>query len=295
MSLADGRGDVPGVGELEQKLQIKPGQSVAVVNAPPESRLRLLRTAGSNPDQADVVIGFAVRPADLTWLRPVYAAACAGRLAWVIYPNPGQPGIDLHRDWLIRALRRQYGVETVQDVKINSSWSALRLRPAEDDHHPDSSPAKQGQQVSHEDNDQTPDDATGDTTFLSYAHFLGELDALAAGAAEAGVADVEGLPSGSAVLVVKRGPNAGSRFLLDQTVTSAGRHPDSDIYLDDLTVSRRHAEFRRENGQFQIVDLGSLNGTYVNREPVASAVLANGDEIQIGKFRLVFLTKPTTG
>ena len=102
------------------------------------------------------------------------------------------------------------------------------------------------------------------------------------------------MPSGSAVLVVKRGPNAGSRFLLDQPVTSAGRHPNSDIFLDDVTVSRRHAEFRRENDEFRIVDIGSLNGTYVNREPVASAVLANGDEIQIGKFRLVFLPRPTT-
>ena len=105
-----------------------------------------------------------------------------------------------------------------------------------------------------------------------------------------------GLPSrsGSAVLVVKRGPNAGSRFPLDQPVTSAGRHPNSDIFLDDVTVSRRHAEFRRENDEFRIVDIGSLIGTYVNREPVASAVLANGDEIQIGKFRLVFLTRPTS-
>jgi pSer/pThr/pTyr-binding forkhead associated (FHA) protein len=102
------------------------------------------------------------------------------------------------------------------------------------------------------------------------------------------------LPSGSAVLVVKRGPNAGSRFLLDQPVTSAGRHPNSDIFLDDVTVSRRHAEFRSENNEFRIVDIGSLNGTYVNREPVASAVLAKGDEIQISKFRLVFLTRPMT-
>ena len=107
--------------------------------------------------------------------------------------------------------------------------------------------------------------------------------------------EVEGLPSGSALLVVKRGPNAGSRFLLDQPVTSAGRHPDSDIFLDEVTVSRRHAEFRRDNGEFQIVDISSLNGTYVNRKPVASAMLANGDEIQIGKFRLVFLITPTTG
>jgi pSer/pThr/pTyr-binding forkhead associated (FHA) protein len=149
--------------------------------------------------------------------------------------------------------------------------------------------------VSHKNNDQTSDEATRDTTFLSYADLLGELDASAAGAAEAGVGEVEGLPSGSALLVVKRGPNAGSRFLLDQPVTSAGRGPGCDIFLDDLTVSRRHAEFRRDNGEFQIVDISSLNGTYVNGKPVASAMLANGDEIQIGKFRLVVLIRPTTG
>ena len=89
-----------------------------------------------------------------------------------------------------------------------------------------------------------------------------------------------------------RGPNAGSQFLLDQPVTSAGRHPDSDIFLDDVTVSGHHVEFRLENGQFLLVDLDSLNNTYVNHEPVDSAVLADGDEIQIGKFRLVFLTRP---
>ena len=106
---------------------------------------------------------------------------------------------------------------------------------------------------------------------------------------------VDGLPSGSAVVVVKRGPNAGSRFRLDQPVTTAARHPATDILLDDGTVTRRHAEFRLENGEFSVVDIGSLNGTYLNRKPVQSAELANGDEIQIGKYRLVFLTRPTTG
>ncbi|GAA1258975.1 FHA domain-containing protein [Pseudonocardia aurantiaca] len=106
------------------------------------------------------------------------------------------------------------------------------------------------------------------------------------------VSGVDALPAGSALLVVKRGPNAGSRFLLDRASTSAGRHPDSDIFLDDVTVSRRHAEFRNDAGEFVVVDVGSLNGTYVNREPVDTAVLANGDEVQIGKFRLVFLTGP---
>jgi pSer/pThr/pTyr-binding forkhead associated (FHA) protein len=96
------------------------------------------------------------------------------------------------------------------------------------------------------------------------------------------------------LLVVRRGPNAGSRFVLEQDVTRAGRHPASDIFLDDITVSRRHAEFRRENGIFRIVDAGSLNGTYINRQPVESAaLLANLDKIQIGKFRLVFFTAPT--
>ena len=105
---------------------------------------------------------------------------------------------------------------------------------------------------------------------------------------------VEGLPRGAALLVVKRGPNAGSRFLLDRPVTSAGRHADSDIVLDDITVSQHHAEFRRENSKFQVVDVDSFDGTYVNCELVDSAVLTNGDEIQMGKFRLVFLTAPTT-
>src|SRR4029077_6432032 len=140
--------------------------------------------------------------------------------------------------------------------------------------------------------DQASDEVTVETTSVFRADFLNELDAPAAAGTEGAVSGVEGLPVGSALLVVKRGPNAGSRFLLDQPTTSAGRHPDSDIFLDDVTVSRRHAEFRLENAEFQVVDVGSLNGTYVNREPVDSAVLANGDEIQIGKFRLVFLTAP---
>jgi len=101
---------------------------------------------------------------------------------------------------------------------------------------------------------------------------------------------VDALTPGSALLVVKRGPNAGSRFLLDQDVTTAGRHPDSDIFLDDVTVSRRHAEFRREGSGYTVHDVGSLNGTYVNREPIDAASLSGGDEVQIGKFRLVYLT-----
>jgi hypothetical protein len=106
--------------------------------------------------------------------------------------------------------------------------------------------------------------------------------------------DLDDIPPGG-IMIVTRGPNAGSSFTLDHEVTTAGRHPDSDIFLDDVTVSRRHAEFRLETDEFHVVDVGSLNGTYVNREPVDSAVLANGDEVQIGKFRLVFLTGPKGG
>ena len=99
------------------------------------------------------------------------------------------------------------------------------------------------------------------------------------------------LPAGSALLVVVRGPNAGSRFLLDDDFTSTGRHPDSDIFLDDVTVSRRHAEFYRQGERFTVRDVGSLNGTYVNRERIEEAELFGGDEVQIGKFRLLFLTR----
>ena len=102
-------------------------------------------------------------------------------------------------------------------------------------------------------------------------------------------AAVEALPPGSGLLVVRRGPNAGSRFLLDADVTTAGRHPESDIFLDDVTVSRRHAEFRKSDEGFAVRDVGSLNGTYVNRERIDEAALQGGDEVQIGKFRLVFL------
>ncbi|MDQ3914167.1 MAG: zinc-ribbon and FHA domain-containing protein [Actinomycetota bacterium] len=100
----------------------------------------------------------------------------------------------------------------------------------------------------------------------------------------------EELEGGRGVLIVKRGPNAGSKFFLDADVTQVGRHPDSDIFLDDITVSRRHAELRRAPHEFTLADVGSLNGTYVNRERVEDARLRSGDEIQIGKFKLVFLT-----
>lgn len=108
----------------------------------------------------------------------------------------------------------------------------------------------------------------------------------------ADAAAVAALPPGTALLAVLRGPNTGARFLLDSDLTLAGRHPDSDIFLDDVTVSRRHAEFYRQGGRFVVRDVGSLNGTYVNRERIEEAELHEGDEVQVGKFRLVFLLGP---
>jgi pSer/pThr/pTyr-binding forkhead associated (FHA) protein len=101
-------------------------------------------------------------------------------------------------------------------------------------------------------------------------------------------ATVEALRHGTALLVVLRGPNTGARFLLDSDEVSSGRHPDSDIFLDDVTVSRKHATFRRDGDVFLVRDAGSLNGTYVNRERIDEVTLKTGDEVQIGKFRLVF-------
>jgi hypothetical protein len=104
--------------------------------------------------------------------------------------------------------------------------------------------------------------------------------------------EVEALPDvepGTGMLVVVRGPNAGARFLLDRDTTTVGRHPDSEIFLDDVTVSRRHAEFTRTEGGASIRDLGSLNGSYVNGERVEERVLGTGDEVQIGRFKLLYV------
>jgi pSer/pThr/pTyr-binding forkhead associated (FHA) protein len=99
---------------------------------------------------------------------------------------------------------------------------------------------------------------------------------------------VSALPAGSALLIVRRGAGVGSRFLLDQDLTVAGRHPDADIFLDDVTVSRKHAEFIRSGNRFTVTDLGSMNGTYAVGSRVDSAGLSHGDEVQIGKFRMTF-------
>jgi pSer/pThr/pTyr-binding forkhead associated (FHA) protein len=97
------------------------------------------------------------------------------------------------------------------------------------------------------------------------------------------------IPHGAGVLVVTRGPNIGARYLLGESVVKAGRHPESDIFLDDITVSRRHVEISPTDGGYSVRDVGSLNGTYVNRERIDEVTLAPGDEVQIGKFKLVYL------
>ena len=99
------------------------------------------------------------------------------------------------------------------------------------------------------------------------------------------------LSEGTALLISTRGAVTGSRYLLDEDKVTVGRDSRADILLDDSTVSRSHAVFIRANGVFTVVDSGSLNGTYVNRQRVERAQLKNGDEIMIGKFRLVFFTK----
>jgi len=127
-------------------------------------------------------------------------------------------------------------------------------------------------------------DATSDTTVT---FMPGELEADLEEEVHISPEELEG---GRGVLIVRRGPNAGSKFFLDADVTRIGRHPESDIFLDDITVSRRHAEIRRDGSDFSLHDVGSLNGTYVNRERVEGGELRSGDEVQIGKFKLVFLT-----
>ncbi len=118
--------------------------------------------------------------------------------------------------------------------------------------------------------------------------FATRLAALEASATADEQAAITALPSGSALLIVRRGPTVGARFLLDTDITVAGRHPDADIFLDDVTVSRRHAEIVREGTSFSMRDLDSLNGTYLDGERTAGGVLQDGSEIQIGKYRMTF-------
>jgi hypothetical protein len=133
---------------------------------------------------------------------------------------------------------------------------------------------------------ETPSESTATITFGGPGKEPEHREERALGDADA--AAVDALPPGSALLVVQRGPSAGSRFLLDTDVVAAGRHPESEIFLDDVTVSRRHAEFRRTPDGFTVADVGSLNGTYVNRDRIDEVSLQGGDEVQIGKYRLVY-------
>jgi pSer/pThr/pTyr-binding forkhead associated (FHA) protein len=130
--------------------------------------------------------------------------------------------------------------------------------------------------------------ASNDTTAHFTDEFRSQLADLEAGISPDEREAITALPSGSALLVVRRGPNVGARFLLDADSTVAGRHPDADIFLDDVTVSRRHAEFVRVGTAFQVRDLGSLNGTYFDGVRIESALLSDGAEVQVGKFRLTF-------
>jgi hypothetical protein len=111
----------------------------------------------------------------------------------------------------------------------------------------------------------------------------------AAGVEDELAAYLEGLPAGVGLLVVRHGPNVGSSFRLDAEHTNVGRHPDSEIFLDDITVSRRHVVLDRTPSGYKLRDVGSLNGTYVNRERVDDAMLRHGDELQIGRYRLSFV------
>ena len=97
------------------------------------------------------------------------------------------------------------------------------------------------------------------------------------------------------MLVVVRGTNAGSRYLISGEVTSIGRHPDSEVFLDDVTVSRRHAEVRRTPAGLELVDAGSLNGSYVNGERIERRDLVEGDSLQVGKYRLVLVAAEEAG
>ncbi len=128
-----------------------------------------------------------------------------------------------------------------------------------------------------------------DTTATFTSQFVAQLQAMeAVDVTPDEQAAIAALPSGSALLIVRRGPNMGARFLLDADVTTAGRHPNSDIFLDDVTVSRRHAEFRRHGSEFEVRDLASLNGTYLESERIERAPLSDADEVQVGKYRFTF-------
>jgi pSer/pThr/pTyr-binding forkhead associated (FHA) protein len=133
------------------------------------------------------------------------------------------------------------------------------------------------------------DESRNDATMTFTGGFSAQLAALDGDVTAEEHDAIGALPSGSALLVVRRGPNVGARFLLDADLTTVGRHPEADIFLDDVTVSRRHAEFLRTGSAFEVKDLGSLNGTYLDGNRITgTAPLHDGAEVQVGKFRLTF-------
>lgn len=141
----------------------------------------------------------------------------------------------------------------------------------------------------HDEGQSTPEGRREDDTTAHFGHdFEAQIAALDGELTVEEQDAISSLPSASALLVVRRGPNLGARFLLDSDVTTAGRHPDADIFLDDVTVSRRHTEFLRHGSVFELKDLGSLNGTYFDGVRIENALLSDGAEVQIGKFRLTF-------
>jgi pSer/pThr/pTyr-binding forkhead associated (FHA) protein len=128
-----------------------------------------------------------------------------------------------------------------------------------------------------------------DTTATYSLGFAAQVAAMGGDVSADEQSAITALPTGSALLIVRRGPNVGARFLLDADITTVGRHPEADIFLDDVTVSRRHVEFLRQGTTFVVKDLGSLNGTYLGGDRIEStAVLRDRAEVQVGKYRLTF-------
>ena len=157
----------------------------------------------------------------------------------------------------------------------------------EDDRRPEQGDIRRAAGADAHDSDRATDTTQtfGHDSDLSFVPFGSEL-------AEAELDAIEALPSGAALLLVRSGPTAGARYLLDTDVTTVGRHPEADIFFDDVTVSRRHAEITRTGTVFELVDQRSLNGTYVDGERADRGVLRNGSELRIGKFRLNFFVSP---
>jgi pSer/pThr/pTyr-binding forkhead associated (FHA) protein len=148
----------------------------------------------------------------------------------------------------------------------------------------------------HEPDDASPRAGAAPEAVSDHTTHIPILDADTEEMSASDVSAVENLPVGSAMLLVQRGPDSGARFLLDSETVSVGRHPDSDIFLDDISVSRRHGTFTRTGAGYSVTDLGSLNGTYVNRDRIEREVaLSGGDEVQIGKYRLIYFAGALKG